>query len=683
MPPVKILEDKKDLVSTKSFPKYLEYNFDEFNPVQSAVFDIYNKHCSVVIASPTGSGKSGMAEMFMAHEINERKGKTIYLAPMKALAKEKYDDWTNKKHSFSKLNVSICTGDYQLTPERRKELQAADIIIMTCEMFNARLRNFKSEHNDFLKSVGTLVCDEFHLITVPSRGDHLEVGLMKFCKLVKKPRLVCLSATMPNVKEMAEWISYVLTKNDTYLIESKFRPCPLGVHYETYPGHSSLSYDENEECKVNSAISILKDYPDDKFLMFVHTKRTGQMLYKALKEQKYKCEFHSADLTSDKREKLENDFKYGDLQVLIATSTLAWGANTPARRVVILGVHRGIAEVESYDILQEIGRSGRPGFDPRGDAYILLPSRKEEFDYHKERIKTASRIESRLLDYIGKEDNPHYKILAFHIVSEIHHGYIKTKEDLRSWYEQSLAHFQANDLDDEIVEKTIGLLIKCGAVKVVEDEYEATMVGKISSMFYYSPFDVADLRRNFGALFNANIQDNDMAAALALSNIDSIRMGIVSRAEKEEMGSWSYKIRKIFGQDRFMETAIKGGYIYFALMNGMDLGVFGALGRTYQSDFSRLNVVLNALDGMSCKWKKKDYFSKLQKRIIYGVRADRVHLCDLPEVGKVRAEKLWAAGLKTYEDIFNNPDRVKRVLNLKEDKINTIINTAKEKHFIT
>jgi dolichol-phosphate mannosyltransferase len=90
-----------------------------------------------------------------------------------------------------------------------------------------------------------------------------------------------------------------------------------------------------------------------------------------------------------------------------------------------------MSEVETYDIWQMAGRAGRPGFDPRGDVYILLPESKA--DKHRARLQNPQNIDSKLLDNIGG----HYKTLAFHIVSEIHHGRIKTKEDVKDWYSDS------------------------------------------------------------------------------------------------------------------------------------------------------------------------------------------------------------------------------------------------------
>lgn len=665
------LSDQINLVSTSDF-RHGKYPFEKFNQVQSRVFEICENNCNCVIAAPTSVGKTVCAELFMSHEVRVRGGKAIYLAPLRALAKEKIDDWTSSSSIFGDLKMAICTGDYRLTESRMRELNEADIIVMTSEMLNSRCRNMDSEKNEFLKDCGTIVVDESHLLTVPGRGDHLEVGLMKFSQVARDPRIVFLSATMPNVDQIADWVGCSLVKKDTYLVKSEYRPCPLDIHYEQY--EASESYELTEEYKVSKTVDIVRDYPDDKFLVFVHSKATGERVRKALQDAKVECEFHNADLDKDKRHEVENRFKYGNLRVIIATSTLAWGVNTPARRVVITGVHRGMNEVETYDIFQMAGRAGRPGFDPRGDVYILLPDNNA--DHHIDRLSSPKDIESQLLSYSGKSDDPHYKTLAFHLVSEIHHGQISTLDDIHHWYGKSLAYFQYNDLEDSIVDKTMDLLMRVGAVKEVGGKYEVTSVGKVSSMMYYSPFDVADLRRNFKFLFGNGLHGNDMALALALGNVDSIRMGFVTRAEKDEMEDFSIRVQKAFGSG-YMESSIKGAYAYHCLLSGAPLGPFNAMGRGFQMDFERVTAVLNMLDSMAAKWNKKEFFNGLSLRIAYGVKPELIGLCKIPGVGKVRAERLYASGLRKPADLLKNPQLTKKILNMKDEKVLEILKAAK------
>lgn len=662
------LSDQENLVSTSDF-SHGKYPFEQFNRVQSRVFEVHDKDCNCVIAAPTGVGKTICAELFMADEVRRRGGKAIYLAPLRALAKEKIDDWTADGSVFAGLKIAICTGDYRLTESRRKELEEANLIIMTSEMLSSRCRNMDSEKNDFLKDCGTLVVDESHLLTVPGRGDHLEVGLMKFSKLARDLRIVFLSATMPNVDEIANWVGCSLVRKDTYLIVSDYRPCPLDIHYEEY--EVGETYGQTEDYKVDKVVDIVKEHRDDKFLVFVHSKVTGERIKRALEDRRVESEFHNADLDKDKRHALESRFKYGDLRVVVATSTLAWGVNLPSRRVIIAGVHRGMSEVETYDIFQMAGRAGRPGFDPRGDVHILVPER--DADSQVERLSEPKRIESQLLASTGKED-PHYKTLAFHLVSEIHHGNILTKSDVHDWYGRSLAYFQYEELEDTIVDKTIDLLVRVGAVKETDGKYEVTSVGKVSSMLYYSPFDVADLRRNFKHLFTRGFEDNDLAVSMALGNVDSIRSGFVSKAEKDEMEEFSSKVKKAFGDH--LDSTIKGAHAYFCLLNGYPLGSFSSMGRGLQMDFDRLASVLNLLDSMAAKWGKSAFFRDLSMRIMYGVKPELVGLCRIPGVGRVRAERLYAAGFRKPSDLIKNPPLVKKILNMKDEKVKEIIDEA-------
>lgn len=663
------LSDQHDLVPTSKF-LHGRYSFEEFNRVQSRVFEVHNLDCNCVIAAPTGVGKTICAELFMADEVRRRGGKAIYLAPLRALAKEKIDDWTSEGSVFAGLNIAICTGDYRLTDARRRELEDANLIIMTSEMLSSRCRNMDSEKNEFLRECGTLVVDESHLLTVPGRGDHLEVGLMKFSKIAKDLRVVFLSATMPNVDEIANWVGCSLVRKDTYLIVSDYRPCPLDIHYEEY--ETGETYSQTEEYKVAKAVDIVKEHKNDKFLVFVHSKVTGERIKKALEERRVEAEFHNADLDKDKRHALESRFKHGDLRVVVATSTLAWGVNLPSRRVIIAGVHRGMSEVETYDIFQMAGRAGRPGFDPRGDVHILVPDRDSENQI--DRLSEAKKIESQLLASTGKED-PHYKTLAFHLVSEIHHGNIVTKSDIHDWYGRSLAYFQYEELEDSIVDKTIDLLVRVGAVKDLDGKYEVTSVGKVSSMLYYSPFDVADLRRNFKFLFSRGLEGNDLAVSMALGNVDSIRAGFVSKAEKDEMEEFSSKVNKAFGEQ--LDSTVKGAHAYFCLLNGYPLGSFASMGRGLQMDFDRLTSVLNLLDSMAAKWGKSSFFRDLSMRVMYGVRPELVGLCRIPGVGRVRAERLYAAGFRTPPDLSKNPQLVKKILNMKDEKVKDIIDEAR------
>jgi replicative superfamily II helicase len=524
------------------------------------------------------------------------------------------------------------------------------------------------DNNNFFVD-GVLVHNS-HLLTVPRRGDHLEVGLMKFTEINKDCRLVLLSATMPNVNEIADWVSYILTKKDTVLLESTYRPCPLNIHYDKY-WDGERTYEDNEIQKVNTALEIVEYYHEDKFLIFAHTKKTGELMKQALLASGINCDFHNADLDKEKRTKVEKQFKEDSkLRVIVATSTLAWGLNLPARRVIILGVHRGLDEVATYDIWQMVGRAGRPTYDPIGDAYILLPERT--YDLHKQRVKKPQLIQSQMLEQLGG----HYKVLAFHLVSEINQGSIKNRDDVHYWYKRSLAAFQANDLGEEIVDQTIDCLKKCGAVWEEDGIYTVTSIGKIASLFYFSPFDVSDLKKNFTLVFDGNKENDDIWLSVALGNLDTHKFGIVSKAERDEMSMYAFQVNSIFGNKVIWEAAMKAGFAYYNLLNGYTSPIFASLIRNLQFDFPRVLQVLESLDGFTAKWNKKIWFRELELRIRYGVKGPLVYLCQLPHIGKVRAGKLWKTGIKTIQDVVDNPDVVRSTLKLKEDKISEVLQEA-------
>ena len=1100
MPPIIKVSDQTICAATAEYP-YAKWKFESFNPVQSRVLDFYNQDCNGLIAARTSAGKTIVAEIMLAEEVRKRGGKGMFLAPLRALAREKVTDWTSPDHHFGDLKVSICTGDYRLTKERTNELNDANIIIMTSEMLSHRSRSNTSEQSQFLKDVGTLVIDESHLLTVKGRGDHLEVGLMKFTQINPKARLVLLSATMPNVEEIAEWVSYSLNQKETFVLRSDYRPVPLTTHYETYDD-SLKRYDLIEQEKINKALDIIDWYKDDKFLVFSHTKRTGELMKKELMSSGIECQFHNADLESAERAKVEDRFKNDPkLRVIVATSTLAWGCygqgtpvlmanntikkiedvcigdyvcgmsnegfqsfavtmvgpkqveralrfelssgevvdvscdhkfygaiermvpdyyeasrfavgdyvavpsefpqdeiipsddygylygyvmgdgskckcgsfkdgtdkvvldiafgsselhhlhyvrnlfdkvfsstvftkerldtngvyhlvtkkrnivshfnmmrsgrhkedlslfnlprndksfikgviqglfdtdggfsshgngytslefttisqnlaaqvqqyllffgvrssvgkkkvkdsvingryqvarrefiyrvriygkqvanylkfvgfrnndkrlygeyllehpikgqeknivpvrsllkehaeannitlnalckrvkidywnvlnktdikietldkildyypnnsnlnllksknirfsrikkiesvasqtmfdiavdsvenyvgggvvshncNFPARRVIILGVHRGVEEVESYDILQMIGRSGRYGIDPMGDAYILVP--ESDVNKYKAKFSKSNRIESQLLEKVGNN----YKTLAFHLVSEIFFGGIETTDDVHKWFKRSLAYFQNKTFDDSIVDSTLDLLRKCGAIIQEEGIWKARTIGKVASMFYMSPFDVSDLYFNFSKLFESGKQDDDHHLSMALGNIDSQRSNIVNRQEKDEMNSYATKVR--ISNGFLMDGAIKAGYCYHLLLSGANSQACASFQRNLQNDFNRISQVLFALDSMGGQWKKVGWLKTLEGRIAYGVPAHLIGLCAIPNIGKVRATKLYEAGIKSAKDFAKTDvEKLSKIINMKSESVKQMIEQAQD-----
>jgi len=384
------------------------------------------------------------------------------------------------------------------------------------------------------------------------------------------------------------------------------------------------------------------------------------------------CQFHSSDLESAERAKVEDKFRNDPkFKVVVATSTLAAGLNMPARRVIILGVKRGVDEVESHEIIQMCGRSGRYGIDPMGDAYILVP--ESQVNLYKQKLNKPNRIESQLLEKSGEN----YKTLAFHLVSEIYFGGIETTDDVRKWFKRSLAYFQNKVFDDSVVDSTLELLRKCGAIGLDDDKWNARTIGKVSSMFYMSPFDVSDLYFNFKSLFNSGKENDDHIISLALGNIDSQRCNIVNKAEKDEMSLYANQARLKFTGKFLADGVIKAGYCYYSLLNGTNSQALASFQRNLQFDFNRLSQILMALDSMGGSWNRSGWLKTLEGRIAYGVPVHLINLCRIDNIGKVRANKLYDAGIKNAKDIANtDPEKLGKIINMKGEAVKKIIQQA-------
>lgn len=318
--PITILSDKE--VDSSVFP-YMKIKYEKINAVQAECMKYCDKDMNFVLAVPTSTGKTLVGEMFMAYSL--RQGKRVaYISPLKALTQEKYDDWTDSEHEWSKKHISIVTGDYVLSDDRVKELNESDIVLLTCEMLCSRVRKIDSEKSEWIKDISTLIIDESSLICSGTRGAALEIGLIKFTKINPNCRIVFLSATMPNVIDMCGWLTSLNGKK-TEMVNSDKRPIPLDIHWVTYDkvnGRGNMN-----EIKMIAAMDIVKEYPLDNFILFVHAKATGRKLKKLLEENDIPSEFHCADLSRDERARVEYMFRSKELKVLIATSTLAYGIN--------------------------------------------------------------------------------------------------------------------------------------------------------------------------------------------------------------------------------------------------------------------------------------------------------------------------------------------------------------------
>lgn len=166
---------------------------------------------NLLVCTPTASGKTLIAELAAISSILNRKGKAVYVVPLKALATEKYNDFKKRYGSFVKVAISI--GDFDSSDSY---LADYDLIICTAEKLDSLIRH----HAPWVRMIAVVIIDEIHLLNDPSRGPTLEILITILRKLLPKAQFIGLSATIGNPEELAKWL-------DAELVIDNWRPVKL------------------------------------------------------------------------------------------------------------------------------------------------------------------------------------------------------------------------------------------------------------------------------------------------------------------------------------------------------------------------------------------------------------------------------------------------------------------------
>jgi helicase len=153
---------------------------------------------NIILASPTASGKTLIAELVILKTILEKGGKALYLTPLRALASEKFEDFSKyasvEKRPGKKVRVALTSGDYD-----NSDIYLAnyDIIISTNEKADSLLRH----RTPWISDVAVVIADEIHLITEADRGPTLEVVLTRLLKINPRIQLIALSEPSGTLKK--------------------------------------------------------------------------------------------------------------------------------------------------------------------------------------------------------------------------------------------------------------------------------------------------------------------------------------------------------------------------------------------------------------------------------------------------------------------------------------------------
>ncbi|ETW86191.1 hypothetical protein HETIRDRAFT_235038, partial [Heterobasidion irregulare TC 32-1] len=455
------------------------FKFGVFNAIQSQCFDsiMHTAENMVLrgeislnisdippyfITAPTGSGKTVLFELSIIRMFtiagNREDVKCVYMAPTKALCSERFRDWESK---FSGLGIKCCelTGDTVVFGKSAWG-NAVSANIMFGEKWDSLTRSWR-DHRQILSQIQLFLVDEVHILN-ESRGSTLEVVMSRMKTRGSAVRFICVSATVPNIEDIASWIGDQNSSKQARIFQfgEEFRPCqlerfvygfPKGKNQNDFVFGNSLNFKlfnllqhhsaqkpmlvfcPTRKGVFTTAEQLMKDYEkaaqSKQNLPWSQSRRFNSDLRQRLVElAQAGIGVHHAGLSIDDKRTTEGLFLSRDLRVVVATSTLAVGVNLPAHIVVIKGVKMfqgsTMEEYSDLDIMQMIGRAGRPQFDKEGIAIIMCEAELE----HKYKNLTQGRtiLESSL-----------HLNLAEHINSEIGLGTITNVETAKGWLQNS------------------------------------------------------------------------------------------------------------------------------------------------------------------------------------------------------------------------------------------------------
>lgn len=653
---------------------------------------------NLVLASPTASGKTLVAEFCALKHILERNGKVVYLTPLRALANEKFDEFGKytsiTKKDGRRIRAGISTGDFDGTDPW---LERYDVIITTNEKADSLLRH----RAKWMDEISLVIADEVHLLNDAERGPTLEVVLARLMQVNPDIQILALSATINNVDEIAEWLKaeHVTTEwrpvplkegvmqhdeiqykdGDARKIERKTGDPTINLALNTVKtGGQALIFSSTRKNAVNMAkkvggeiVTVLSkparrslEHEAERILSTGERTRLGESLAELVK-----CgtAFHHAGLSGGHRRIIEDSFRAGKIKILTATPTLAFGVNLPARTVIIQDYRRyeagyGYYPISVLEYKQMAGRAGRPKYDKTGEA-ILIAKTSDEADYLVQSYILArpERIWSRLAVE---------RIMRSHVLATIAADFAHTENGIYEFFGRTFyAHQYDIDAIKSIVAKILKYLYDEEMIEVFSDNINATKFGKRISELYIDPVSAVIIR---GALKKKTEYLTDISLLHMIAHTPD--MGPVLRPYSNEIDQISLFMEEhrqefLFTPPAEWEDSI--GYEQFLgeVKTAMTLNAWidemsedwlmdrfrvqpGDLYRTLES----AKWLLHAAHELAILFSNKEILPlthEVEQRVEKGVKKELLPLMKLEGVGRVRGRILFNSGFKTIDNIKN------------------------------
>ena len=360
----------------------------------------------VLLVAPTGGGKT-LAGFLPSLEdlINKKNPKnqlhTLYISPLKALTVDVHRN-LSAPISDQKLDIKVetRTGDTSSYKKVRQKQEPPHMLMTTPESLALLLAS--PDANDYFKFLKFLIIDEIHSLVNSKRGDLLSLNLSRLDTIVPTYRKVGLSATVKNTNSVLSFLS----KNK--------KSITLNVEEKSFPNIEILKTDNRVPWSGHMAGYAIKEIykkiqNSTMSIVFVNTRAQAELIFNKLwheNEINLKIAVHHGSLEKEIRRKVENMMSLGQLDCVVATSSLDLGIDWGNVNLVIqIGSPKGIAR-----FLQRIGRSNHRLNEP--SKAILVPSNRFEY---LECVSAISSIKEKILDET-KEKEGSLDVLAQHIL---------------------------------------------------------------------------------------------------------------------------------------------------------------------------------------------------------------------------------------------------------------------------
>jgi helicase len=660
---------------------------------------------NLLITTPTASGKTLIAALAAIKAIEEGL-KVVYLAPLRAIATEKYEYFGALDHvniDGRKIRIRVSTSDYDSSGI---ELAKADIIVLTNEKMDSIIRHGA----EWIYRVGLFVADEVHLLGDRDRGPTLEMMLTKIRKMYTQSQILALSATVANSEDIAKWLGCELIKSNwrpTKLVEGVYENgiirmndgSKIRIKNSSSPAISSSAIDVALDCIENGgqALIFAETRKRASSLALKASEVVNKRLDKATKTMAAKtsteilnsddteltrtlCQvvsrgvaFHHAGLGQSSREIVEQSFKAGVIKLLTATPTLAAGVNLPAKRVILSSILRydsdygGNMPITVLEYKQLCGRAGRPKYDTSGEAIIVTGSGASAEDIYDHYILgNPEPLRSQMTND---------KSIRVHLLSTVSSIPGLKKSEIYDLFESTLFAQQYRKATVTFkIDNALSYLESEALIKSKNDRYIATDFGRRTSLLYIDPLTAIEFRKAIQSIERIPNSNNDYnkdsinkhtlgLLCLITNSADFYPKLSLRRKDIDELGViFVQHADELFYQVNEHDCSRSVLALYEWINEANDRVLSDKVG-VEPGDMYRIAEISEwlaySLYEVAKLLRREDLLGSIQSlrlRIKYGIKDELLPLVRLEGIGRIRARSLYDAGVTDVAKIAKMPE---------------------------